>query len=129
MARLRDRALQGLLEPAVDLDRVDVGHLRREVGGQHPEPGADLEHDVLRPQVGQAVDDPQDVVVEQEVLAEVAVGLQPQLAEPGEGQLARRPVAHRPNANARAALATTCSPSAPASSPRRPATKRSVSST
>ena len=43
--------------------------------GQDAEAAADLEHDVVRRQLGSAGDDAQQIVVDQEVLAELAIGV------------------------------------------------------
>ena len=49
-----------------------------------PEPAADLQHHVARLELGRRADHAQDVVVDQEVLAELAVGPDAELAEPAE---------------------------------------------
>ncbi len=98
-----------------------------EAGGQRADAGSDLERDILRPQAGEALDHAQHVVVDQEVLPELAIRPQPELGEAGERDLARG--VHFSNEKTRAAFASTCSPSSPASTPRISATARSVSST
>ncbi len=45
-----------------------------EKGREHPEPGADLEHDVVRLELGETTDHAEDVRVREEVLAEVRLG-------------------------------------------------------
>src|SRR5580765_4968547 len=65
------------------------------------EPGPDLEHDVVAVELGEAADHAEDVLVDQEVLAELFL----------------RPDAHgRPNASV--AFASICAPRASAYSPR-----------
>ncbi len=61
------------LERTVELDRMHPGDPVGEIRGQDAEPGPDLEHDVLRVELREAPDDPEDVVVDQEVLPEVFV--------------------------------------------------------
>ena len=46
-----DRVAQGRLQRAVELDDVQVGDARREVLGEDAEAAADLEHDVVGPQL------------------------------------------------------------------------------
>ena len=60
-------------ESAVDLDGVDERDTVGEIASEHAEPGADLQHDVLGPQTGQAADDAEDVLVDEEMLAELPV--------------------------------------------------------
>ena len=116
------------LEAAIDLDRVDARHLRRQVLGQRPDPRAHLEHDVVGPELREPVDHQQQVVVEQEVLAELAVRAQAVLGEAAQRALPR--LGHQAgSANAASALSTIARPSASGSSPRSSATKRRVSST
>ena len=62
------------LEPAVELDRVHARDSLGEVFGQDPQAGPDLEHDVVRVELGEPPDDAEDVVVDEEVLSEIAVG-------------------------------------------------------
>jgi hypothetical protein len=99
----------GSLEAAVELDDVDVARQLREVLGQHAEPAADLEHDVVRPDLRRARDHAEQVRVDQEVLAEVAVRADGERLQPAQARL-HREVVHQPNR--RAALASTaCSSS------------------
>ena len=98
------------LERAVDLHYVQMGHARRQVLAQHAKPAADLEHDVGPVELGRAVDHAEDVVVDQKVLAELAVGPDAELAQAAQAGLAGFPglarlVAHHPNT--RAALSST----------------------
>ena len=99
-----ERVAQRGLEPAVDLHDVHVLRPVGEVLGQHPQPAADLEHDVVGAQLGRAPDDVEDVRVDEEVLAELAVGPDPELAHPAQARL-RGEVAHHPSS--RTALAST----------------------
>ena len=62
------------LEPAVELDRVHARDSLGEVFGQNPQAGPDLEHDVVGVELGEPPDDAEDVVVDEEVLSELAVG-------------------------------------------------------
>jgi hypothetical protein len=63
---------------------VQVGHSRREELRQHAQPAAHLEHDVARVELGGRADHPQDVVVDQEVLPELAVRPHAELAQPAQ---------------------------------------------
>ena len=58
-------------ERAVELDCVHARDAVGEIGSEDAEPRADLEHDVLRPERGQAADDAEDVLVDEEVLPEL----------------------------------------------------------
>ena len=87
------------LERAVDLDHVQVGDPRRQVLAQHAEAAADLEHDVRAIELRGAVDHAEDVVVDQEVLAELAVGPDPVCAQAPQAGLARL-VGHHPKTRA-----------------------------
>ena len=58
------------LQPSVDLDGVDVRDALGEKARQHAEPGADLQHHVVRREAGQALDHAQDVLVDEKVLAQ-----------------------------------------------------------
>ena len=71
----------------------------REVLGEHAEPAADLEHDVVGRQLRSPLDDAEDVRVDQEVLAELAVGPHAELRAAGAGSAgsgARRSPAEQP---------------------------------
>src|SRR5262249_56899252 len=61
---------EGRPEPAIELDRVDVGRRICEPPGQHPLAGADLEDDVAGVELGVADDRVEQVRVGEEVLAE-----------------------------------------------------------
>ena len=50
---------------------MDERDARRQVPREHPEPGADLEHDVVGFERGEAPDHAEDVLVDEEVLAEL----------------------------------------------------------
>ena len=56
---------------AVDLDGVHVRDALGEVARQHAEARADLEHDVVGRELGEAADHAEDVLVDEEVLAEL----------------------------------------------------------
>ena len=66
---------------------MHVARERREVLGQHAETAADLQHDVLGPELGGPVDDAEDVRVDEEVLPEVALGPDAELGEPAQTRL------------------------------------------
>ena len=73
-----DRVAQRRLQPAVELDDVDVRGALGEVLGEHAEAAADLEHDVVAAELGGARDHVEQVRVDQEVLAELAVRADPE---------------------------------------------------
>ena len=107
------RALaQVRLERAVELDRVDVRDALGEVPREDAEPGADLEHDVVGVELGEPADHAEDVLVDEEVLAE---------------RLLRRD-AHG-SRRRRSAFASICAASSAASSPRASASAASVCTT
>ena len=99
------------LEAAVELHGVYEAHALSEVGGEDAESRADLEHDVVPLQVGEAAGDAEDVLVDQEVLAELAVGR--------DGELHGRP-------NAAVAFASITRSSSSGASPRASASTASV---
>ena len=66
-----ERLAQALLQPTVDLHHVQVADLGRQALGEHAEPAADLQHDVIGPELGQPLDHVEDVAVDQEVLPEL----------------------------------------------------------
>jgi hypothetical protein len=84
---------------------VHVPGAGREVLGQHAEAAPDLEDDVLGAEPGGAVDDPEDVRVDEEVLAEVALGPHAELGEPAQARLRH----HRRSAAAVASTAASSS--------------------
>src|SRR5439155_9634096 len=88
------------LEAAVELDCVHVRDACREVAREHTLPRSDLEDDVTGLQVGEPPDHAEDVLVDEEVLAELLLGEDPH------------------SAKAALALASICRPSSVASSPR-----------
>ena len=61
------------LEPAVDLDGMNMPDAVGEVRGQNAETGPDLERHVGGVELGQPADHAEDVLVHEEVLAEIAV--------------------------------------------------------
>ena len=67
--RARD-ALEARGQAPVDLDGVHVRDPLGEIAREDAEPGPDLEHDVARRELRQALDHAEDVVVDEEVLAE-----------------------------------------------------------
>ncbi len=68
---VRARVAQVRLERRVELDRVHVRDALREVAREHAETRADLEHDVVGREIGEAADHAEDVLVDEEVLAEL----------------------------------------------------------
>ena len=118
-----ERVAQRRLEPAVELHDVDVLRALGEVLREHAEAAADLEHDVALVQLRRPPDDVEDVRVDEEVLAELAVGADLELAQSAQARL-RRELAHQPIS--RAALASTAASSASYEMPRQAATKRAV---
>ena len=70
-----------------DVENVHVGDAGREVLGQDAEAAADLEHDVVGPQLGQPPDHLQQVRVDQEVLAQLAIGADAELAQAAQARL------------------------------------------
>jgi hypothetical protein len=107
----RERVVERRLQRAVDLDDMEVLDARREVLGEDAQAPAHLEHDVVRRQLGGATDHLEQVVVDQEVLAELAVRADAELAQapqaglPQAGRLVANRGAHQPKT--RAALAST----------------------
>ena len=73
------------LERAVELDRVDVRDALGEVAREDAEARADLEHDVVGLEVGEAPDHAEDVLVDEEVLAELLLRRRPSQPERGGG--------------------------------------------
>ena len=100
---------QGGLEPAVELDHVDVRDARGQVLAEHAEPAADLQHDVLRRERRRAGDDVQEVGVDQEVLAQLAIRAHAELGQAAQARLGGE-LAHHPKR--RAPFACTASSSA-----------------
>ncbi len=113
-----ERIAQRRLERAVELDHVHVRDALGQVLGQHAEAAADLEHDVGLGERGGARDHVEQVRVDQEVLAQVALRADAELLHPAQarldGKLARpaggtAALAHQPNS--RAPLACTAASS------------------
>ena len=65
-----------------------MAHARRQVLRQHPQPPADLEDDVVRLELGGRADDAQQVVVDEEVLAQLSVGPDVELPQTSQARLA-----------------------------------------
>ena len=121
-----ERVAQRLLERAVDLDHVQVADARREVLGQDAESATHLEHHVDVRELGGVGDEAQDVVVDQEVLPELAVRPDPELPQAAEAGLtgSGRLLTHGPNT--RTAFASTVRSSSSYATPRSAATWRAV---
>ena len=62
---------QARLERAVDLGGVNPGDAVGEVAGEYAQPRPDLQDDVGRVELGQSPDHAEDVLVDEEVLAEL----------------------------------------------------------
>ena len=56
-----------------DLEEPDPRPARGDLAGEHPQAGADLQHRHTRLRAPRLGDGPQDIAVDQEVLAELAV--------------------------------------------------------
>ena len=125
----RERLAERLLERAVDLHHVQVRDPRGEELRQHAQPAAHLEHDVVIVELRRLADHAQDVVVDQEVLAELAIRADAEGAQPAEAGLARLAplarLAHGPSRRARRSHPPSRSSSS-YSMPRSSATKRAV---
>ena len=93
---------------AVQLDDVHVRHPLGEVLGEDAEAAADLEHHVLRAELGGAGDHVEQVRVDQEVLAQLAPGPDAERLHPPQARLDGE-LAHQPNR--RALLACTAASS------------------
>jgi hypothetical protein len=107
-----ERVLERGDERAVELDDVDVGGALGEVLAQHPKAAADLEDDVGTGgiELRRPLDDAQDVRVDQEVLAEVALRAHTELAHAPQARLGGELPGHHPNSVA-AFASTRCSSS------------------
>ncbi len=92
---------------------------------QHAEPAAHLEHDVVGLELGEAADDLEDVVVDQEVLPELAVRANRELSQAAEARLTWP----RYHPKTRAALRSTSVSSSSYATPRRDATCSAVLTT
>ena len=126
LSQAAQRASQRRLEPPVDLDRVHVRAALGEARRERAHAGADLERHVVGAQRREPLDHAEQVVVHEEVLAEARVRPEAELGQPRERDLTR---GVHGKAKTRAALASTCAASSPASTPRIAATAFSVSST
>src|SRR5204862_1184896 len=120
------RVAQRGLEPRIDLDDVDMRGVLREVLGEHAEAAPDLEHHVVGTELGRAPYHPEQVRVDQEVLAQVAARADAEGLQAAQARL-RRELAHQPNR--RAAFASTACSSSAYAMPRRSAMKRAVCTT
>ena len=121
---------QRIAKALVHLHDVDVANALGKVLREDAEPAADLEHDVRSAEPCGTADHAEDVRVDEEVLAELAVRPHGELAHPAHAGLNRR-VGHRahPQPNTRAPLRSRVSPSSSASTPRSCARKAAVCTT
>jgi hypothetical protein len=101
----RKGVLQGGHERAVDLDDVHVGGACGQVLAEHAQSAADLEHHVIAAEVRCPLDDAEDVRVDEEVLAQVALGAHAELAQAAQARLGGQVLGHHPKSVA--ALAST----------------------
>ena len=92
------RPRQRRLEAPVDLDRVHVGAALGEARRQRADARADLERDVPGPERREPLDDAEHVVVDEEVLPQLAIGPQAELGQAGERDLTRRAHSQREDA-------------------------------
>ena len=60
------------LEPRIDLDHMDVACVLRKALGEDSEAAPDLQHDVLVIECRKALDDVEQVAIDEEVLTQVA---------------------------------------------------------
>ncbi len=124
-----DGVTQRLAQMLVELDHVHVRDPLGEVLGEHAQAAADLQHDILVPQLGGALDHAEDVRVDQEVLPQLAVGADPELPHPAQagldwcGRVHHEPT-HQPNT--RAALRSTIASSSANDTPRSSAMNAAV---
>ena len=134
-----DGVEQRLAQALVELHDVHVRGALGQVLREHAQTAADLQHHVLGCELRGAGDHAEDVRVDQEVLAEVAIGANPETADPPEAGL-RGLLGHRDHGwagadtggaqpNRRAALRSTAAPSSLGSTPRSAAMNRSVCAT
>jgi hypothetical protein len=66
-----EKLTEARLEGRIDLDRMHMAGVVGEEGREDAEPRADLEHDVFEGELGKAAGDGDDVLVDQEVLAQL----------------------------------------------------------
>ena len=92
-------SLQRGLEAAVELDDVHVRGAFGEVLAEHAEAAADLEHDVVLGQLRGAADHVEDVRVDEEVLAQLAVRPDAELLHPADARLTHQPKSFLPLAS------------------------------
>ena len=107
----RERLSQGLGERRVYLDHVHMPGPGRQAFGENAQSAPDLDHHIVRRELGQALNHIEDVAVDEEVLTE----------------LADAPSAHHPNTLA--ALRSTAPSSSAYDAPRSAATARAVCTT
>ena len=88
-------------ERAVDLHDVDVAGARREVLAEDAEAAPDLEHDLVEIELRGALDDAEDVGVDEEVLAELAARAHAELAQAAQAGLGGQLGAHQPKTGRR----------------------------
>ena len=76
------RLAQAILQSKVDLDHVQVSDAIGQALGQDARAAADLEHHVVGLERGEALDHPEDVAVDEEVLAQLAPPRDPRPTHP-----------------------------------------------
>ena len=126
VACVRNHLREGGLEAPVDLHRVHRAGRAREGGGQHPQAGAHLQHGVARADARLAHGQVDQVLVEQEVLAELGVGAQAMGREQPHDADPAPPGRPGHQAKARAAFRVVSSSRASSVTPRSAAMNRSV---
>src|SRR6185503_1120787 len=99
-------------ETPVDLDRVHKPRAAGQPAGEDAQSRPDLEHHVRRLQRQQGADQLEHVVVDQEVLAELPVGRDAELPQPGDGDLGCHTRSIYPRAISATPAATAAAPTA-----------------
>ena len=102
VAKRGQRVAQRLPETLVELDHVQVRSAIGKALRENPEPAADLEHDVALVQCRESLDHVEDVAVDEEVLAQLALARRARGY--GRARLALRPRARAHHPNTAAAL-------------------------
>ena len=122
-----ERVAQRRLQGPVDLHHVKVRHPLGQVLRQHAKSPAHLKHHVRDVELSRATDHLENVVVHEEVLTELSVRPDAELAHPPPAGLT--PAAHQSPPKTRAAFRSTASSSASYDIPRSSATNPAVATT